>query len=371
LSYAHSLPFNQSNRPGFLFGAMIVLINKQESQSHAMKKQSGAGRKRCHRRFDQEKERMEARKHCAYNQTRECFLGLEIKVTDLLPSVFNDQSAKHDFQQGAGLWIAPFRGIPATGIPFPLDLIYLDEDCRVVHAVEHFPFFPPLTTNPQVKSLLALPTHSIYTSQTQPGDQMLICAAEEMEKNLEQILSLNENAAPKPDDFPAKQTPLAVTSDSAQESAECPAQETGVLAQRVRTFKPPKNWLDRLLSPDPRRSPRELVSNLAAYYWSNEEPQAHRVRDISSTGLYLLTEERWQVGTLVLMTLQESRGELQGTPHLFSVCSQVVRWGEDGVGLQFVLHDEKKSQQTEETAIAGTDKKELELFLQQLRRQNG
>jgi hypothetical protein len=318
---------------------------------------------------------MEARKHCAYNQTRECFLGLEIKVTNMLPSVFNDQSAKHDFQPGAGLWVAPFEGIPAAGIPFPLDLIYLDDDCRVVHAVEHFPFFPPLTTTPQVKSLLALPTHSIYTSQTQPGDQMLICAAEEMEKNLERVLSLNENTATEPDHPLTEEMPLAVACGSAQESKECqslqPAQATGVLTQRIRTFKPPKNWLDRLLSPDPRRSPRELVSNLAAYYWNNEEPQAHRVRDISSTGLYLLTEERWQVGTLVLMTLQESKNELQGTPHLFSVYSKVVRWGEDGVGLQFVLHAPKESQWDEETAVAGADKKALELFLQQLRKQNG
>jgi hypothetical protein len=32
--------------------------------------------------------------------------------------------------------------------------------------------------------VLELPTHTIYSSQTQPGDQLLICMAEEMANRL-------------------------------------------------------------------------------------------------------------------------------------------------------------------------------------------
>jgi hypothetical protein len=36
----------------------------------------------------------------------------------------------------------------------------------------------------QASSVLELPTHTIYTSQTQPGDQLVICVAEEMESRI-------------------------------------------------------------------------------------------------------------------------------------------------------------------------------------------
>jgi uncharacterized membrane protein (UPF0127 family) len=67
------------------------------------------------------------------------------------------------------------------GVLFPLDLIYLDDDLQVVHVVEHFPRFRISPLKTQATSVLELPTHTIYSSQTQPGDQLLICAAEEME----------------------------------------------------------------------------------------------------------------------------------------------------------------------------------------------
>ena len=35
---------------------------------------------------------------------------------------------------------------------------------------------------------------------------------------------------------------------------------------------------------------------MAAYYWNGAAPKAHTVRDISSTGLYVVTEERWYPG---------------------------------------------------------------------------
>jgi uncharacterized membrane protein (UPF0127 family) len=63
-------------------------------------------------------------------------------------------------------------------------LVYLNEDNRVLHVVESFPTFriSPLIT--QASSVLELPTHTIYSSQTQPGDQLVICVAEDMEHRL-------------------------------------------------------------------------------------------------------------------------------------------------------------------------------------------
>ena len=70
------------------------------------------------------------------------------------------------------------------------------------------------------------------------------------------------------------------------------------------------------------------VPGLAAYYWTGAAPKAHSIRDISSTGLYVVTEERWYPGTLILMTLQEPKGE-ESVEHSISVHSRAVRWGND------------------------------------------
>ena len=61
------------------------------------------------------------------------------------------------------------RDSKRQAMPAPLDLIYLDEECRVIDTVESFPTFQVSSSSPQPKSVLALPAHSIYTSQTQLG----------------------------------------------------------------------------------------------------------------------------------------------------------------------------------------------------------
>jgi uncharacterized membrane protein (UPF0127 family) len=66
------------------------------------------------------------------------------------------------------------------GVLFPLDLIYLDENYQVVHVIEHFPRFRVAPLKTQTTSVLELPTHTIYSSQTQPGDRLLICPVEEI-----------------------------------------------------------------------------------------------------------------------------------------------------------------------------------------------
>jgi uncharacterized membrane protein (UPF0127 family) len=65
----------------------------------------------------------------------------------------------------------------------PLDLLYLDESYKVIHVVEHFPTFRIAPIRADSESVLELSAHTIYSSQTQVGDQLLICPAEEMERH--------------------------------------------------------------------------------------------------------------------------------------------------------------------------------------------
>jgi len=354
---------------------------------------------------------MESRKLCAYNQTRECFLGLEVDGADLSLAKLKDRIASLALKSGEGLWLAPFRGLPEWGIRVPLDLLYLDQDGRVIDVVESYPVFRASASTPQPASVLALPTHSIYSSQTQLGDQLVLCAAEEMQRRLERTSGSGATASAVPS--PAVVNgPISIGTGKRAVIAPAPApvqpafkraatnvvqsavllrekplwsggpgllelenrselepaktREThmmGLIQPEMTDVRPPRGWLERWWSPDPRKAPREQSPGLAAYYWTGGPPSPQEIKDISSTGLYVVTEERWYPGTLILMTLQNTAFGPEVAERTICVHSRAVRWGKDGVGLQFVL--EKDS---EDASMAAADRKALDRFLNRLRK---
>ncbi|WP_109486731.1 PilZ domain-containing protein [Occallatibacter savannae] len=84
-----------------------------------------------------------------------------------------------------------------------------------------------------------------------------------------------------------------------------------------------------------RRAERRNAPALAAYHWKGPYPRLNSVRDISCTGAFLLTQERWEPGEVVSLTLQRS-----GPPekeNAFSVQAKAVRWDNDGVAVSFLL----------------------------------
>jgi hypothetical protein len=324
---------------------------------------------------------MELQRLCAYNQTRECFLGLEVAPADLSVAELKALLGKLALKSGEGLWMEPFRGIPDTNMRVPLDLLYLDEDCRVIETVESFPTFHA-NSSLHAASVLALPTHSIYSSQTQPGDQLVLCVAEEMQHRLEQFFSANSAAGGVQSGVLLRgKTSWSGASDVAEladlstreRPKSSPPKEIGPSQSKTENVSQPMGWLERLLSagsrkPELRKAPREPLPGLAAYYWTGAAPKAHSVRDISSTGLFVVTEERWYPGTLVLMTLQETDGREDSAERSISVHSRAVRWGNDGVGLQFIPQDAPEARKGLNTLAHGVDRKELEQFLERLLR---
>lgn len=127
---------------------------------------------------------MKMQKFCVYNQTRESFLSLGVGVADTAMARLKGLIGKLTLGLDEGLWIVPSRGIHTVGVLFPLDLVYLDESYQVIHVVESFPTFRISPIIAHAASVLELPTHTIYSSQTQLGDQLVICVAEEMEHRL-------------------------------------------------------------------------------------------------------------------------------------------------------------------------------------------
>jgi len=123
---------------------------------------------------------MKNRTYCVYNQTRECFLSLSVTPADTTFARLKGLIGRLKLRVDEGLWIVPSVGVHTLGVLFPLDLIYLDEKHQVIHVIEHFPRFRIAPIRTHASSVLELPTHTIYSSQTQPGDQLLICAVEEI-----------------------------------------------------------------------------------------------------------------------------------------------------------------------------------------------
>lgn len=326
---------------------------------------------------------IESPPHCAYNQTRECFLGLEVTAAEFSYLRLAELLSKQALKSGEGIWVRPFHGIPTSGLYAPLDLIYLDENCRVIEAVESFPTFLASSSNPQAESVLVLPAHSIYSSQTQAGDQLVLCVAEEMESRLERLTGAREETGSEDAGIVQgavllRESPLwsggpgVVEIGGRAESTspeQAPLHEMSLIEPGVKAVRLPKNWLERWWSPDPRKAPRENEPGLAAYYWNGTAPQAHTVRDISSSGLYVLTEERWYPGTLVLMTLQRTGAGEEIAERAIQVLSRAVRWGNDGVGLQFVLPEEADLKRGKRPLLDGASKKEFMRFLEQLRKE--
>jgi hypothetical protein len=101
------------------------------------------------------------------------------------------------------------------------------------------------------------------------------------------------------------------------------------------------SWFKRLSSPEHRKAQRMKAPLLVAYYWDGSAPTSHQIQNISSTGFYLSTKERWLPGTMLTMSLQRTdvAHENSGTEPNISVLSKVVRLDEDGVGFAFIPLD--------------------------------
>src|SRR5579875_856066 len=127
---------------------------------------------------------MAKQSYCVYNQTRECFLSLGVTPADTTLLRLKGLIGRMKLRFDEGLWVVPSVGVHTIGVLFPVDLIYLNDRYCVIEMVDHFPRFRIAPIRPHAASVLELPTHTLYSSQTQTGDQLLICTVEEMADRL-------------------------------------------------------------------------------------------------------------------------------------------------------------------------------------------
>lgn len=104
------------------------------------------------------------------------------------------------------------------------------------------------------------------------------------------------------------------------------------------------NWLSKLFTArDRRRSKRHSSPPLVAFYWNGEVSNPHPVPDISQSGLFVKTGDRWSPRTLLRVTLQRAAGDSENTDEAITLLCSVVRTGDDGVGMAIVLAGQDRS----------------------------
>ena len=310
---------------------------------------------------------------CAFNQSRESFISLEVKVVDSPLTLQEFTPAGWDLDASEGVWITRLDCIPANGFPQLLDIVLLDAQCKVVRVVDSSPGSCPSWDGLAVESALILPLHAVFSTETRAGDQLVICPADEMQRRLEKIANPALEIAGA---VMLREKPLwsggpgvlRLNNRSALPRAQMSVTHEMPLASvEGGALRSPIGWLKKWWTPDPRRAPRVPAPGLAAYYWNGCTPEPHAVRNISSSGLYVVTEERWYPGTLVLMTLQHGESVEQVAERSIAVHTRAVRWDEDGVGLQFVLPDPRSMGQAASDLADGATRRQLDSFLSDLR----
>jgi PilZ domain len=129
------------------------------------------------------------------------------------------------------------------------------------------------------------------------------------------------------------------------------------------------SWFKRLSFAEHRKAQRMKAPLLVAYYWDGSTPASHAIQNISSSGFYLVTKERWLPGTMVTMTLQRTDMALghSGTETHISVLSKVVRLDEDGVGFAFIPLDAHPG----DLKSKPVGKRELNRFVEQVKLDRG
>jgi uncharacterized membrane protein (UPF0127 family) len=129
------------------------------------------------------------RRLCVYNRTRESFLGLRVAPADTFLARLKGGLGRLGMKPDDGIWLIPSRGIHTIGMLFAIDLIYLDAANRVIHLVEHLGPFRISRIKIRCASILELQSRAIYSSNTQIGDELLICAPEEVQQHYGQKLT--------------------------------------------------------------------------------------------------------------------------------------------------------------------------------------
>ena len=127
-------------------------------------------------------------------------------------------------------------------------------------------------------------------------------------------------------------------------------------------------WITGIFSRERRRTSRVARPAMVANYWDGGKSAPRTVRDVSQTGLFVLTDDvRWSPGTLVLVSLLRIEKE-EDSVDSFTVVAKVVRSEKDGMAMEFIPEKAEKGKNTGEIH---SDAKSLKRFILGIMKDSG
>lgn len=96
----------------------------------------------------------------------------------------------------------------------------------------------------------------------------------------------------------------------------------------------------RFVFPDQRKNERHVEPPLVGHLGMAHASKPYELTDISISGFCLLTDERWERGTEMPITLRRTDLSGKEEPESFTVQATVVRYGAGGVAFSVALAEE-------------------------------
>lgn len=112
----------------------------------------------------------------AFNRTRHSQLASALAVADTHWSRLRGLLGLRagDFGNGCGLWIVPCRGVHTLGMSFPIDVLYLDRERKVIHIQPELQPWRVGRVMVDAESVLELPSRTARNTGTGVGDTIEI-----------------------------------------------------------------------------------------------------------------------------------------------------------------------------------------------------
>ena len=110
----------------------------------------------------------------AVNHTTGNVLADNVSIADNLLSRMKGLLGRSTLPSGEGLWIKPCMGVHTFGMKFPIDVVFLDREKRVVELVRVLRSNRMSRIYSKASSVLELPAGTIDATHTVPGDTIEI-----------------------------------------------------------------------------------------------------------------------------------------------------------------------------------------------------
>lgn len=113
-----------------------------------------------------------------FNQTRGIAVGERIELADTSFTRMWGLLGRSGLSAGGGLWIRPSSGVHTLGMKFPIDVVGLDKEMRVVKVWHRLAPFRVTSVSLNIRSVIELAAGTIHEIGIEVGDLLQFSSVE-------------------------------------------------------------------------------------------------------------------------------------------------------------------------------------------------